>query len=240
LVIVEVLLIAWSGIEDSLLIALKKKECSYKEINTLIPNRGMDALRNRYYVLQRLQNNQWIQNQILGVLDIETTDLTSNYGFIISWAVALENGKVISDCISKKDIDSEGFDKRIVASLIAELEKLDVVVGYYSKRFDLPFIRSRALYWRLPFPAPGTIKHIDLYDAVKHKLRLQRNSLEQATKFLQIPGKSHVEYALWLKAAYGNPKALGYILRHNQADVRITLKLYQRLKAVVKFTRGAL
>lgn len=229
----------WTTQDEAVLLKLREKKVPYQEISTILDKEDF-TLRKKYERLQKAKNNIWLKDEKVGVLDIECSNLKANYGFIMSWAIAYEDGTIAEDVVTPDDIFDFKFDKRITQSLVDELKKLDVVVTYYGKRFDIPFVRSRALFHKIDFPAPKAVRHIDLYDSVKHKMALGRNSLESATNFLGIKGKNHVYGGTWLKAQYGDEEALDYVLKHNEADVEITMELYKELKPVVTFTRSEL
>lgn len=232
----------WSESEDSLLVKLRSKNIPFKELVNYFPGRSQDGLRNRIYTITKLNNNLWVRDERVAILDTECSDLNAYSGFLLTWALAYVDTEktVTSDCIKKKDINKGNFDKVLLQSLLDELKNVDILVTYYGKRYDVPFLRSRALFHNLDFPTVGTIKHIDLYDSVKHKLKLPRNTLDMATNFLGIEGKNHVDLGIWLKAKYGDKESLDYILDHNKRDVEITRSLYEKLLPVVKFTKGAL
>ena len=176
----------------------------------------------------------------IGYLDIETSNLDANYGVIITYCI-LDNdtGEIFEGVIDEKDIRAGQFDKTVCKKLIQDMLRFDVLKGYYSTKFDIPFIRSRCLKWGLDFPVYKTIDHKDLYYMVKRLLKLNRNSLEVATKFLGIKGKNHVHGDQWMEALYctgdKQKKAIEYILDHNRRDVKITKQLDDKLKV---FDRG--
>jgi len=85
----------------------------------------------------------WWTNKRIAYLDIETSDLKADFGIVLSWCLKFKNEKFIySDVITKKDIENRTFDKRIIESLLKELEKVDIVVTYYGTNFDIPFLRT--------------------------------------------------------------------------------------------------
>ena len=104
----------------------------------------------------------------IGYIDIETHNLKANFGIMLSYAIK-ERGtdKIYCDTITKKDIDKKTLDKRLVKKCIADMKRFDVVMGYYSTKFDIPFIRSRAMYWDLDFPMYGELQHKDIYYMVR-------------------------------------------------------------------------
>lgn len=230
----------WLESEDSLLLKLKNKKLSYIELQEVFPGKTIDSLRNRFYVLKNKDNNKWLEEERIAFLDIETSGFSANFDYMLSWSIKYLNGDVKHDVISKRDIDSLKFDKRILESLIKELENIDTVVTYYGQRFDIPFLRTRAMMESLEFPAYGEKRHVDLYFSVKYRMKLGRNTLEQATTALGIEGKNHVLGEEWKRGRVGDKKALKYVLEHNDLDVIILEKLYQKLLPHNKFTRKSL
>jgi uncharacterized protein YprB with RNaseH-like and TPR domain len=137
-------------------------------------------------------------------------------------------------CISALDIQNYTFDKRILKELIEALKEYDTVVTYYGTKFDIPFIRTRAMMHKLNFLTFGALQHKDCYYMVKMKMRLHRNSLDSACAALGIRGKNHIKGNFWMKAKLGDPVALDYVLDHNTKDCQILEALHKRLEDYVK------
>jgi len=176
----------------------------------------------------------------VGYLDIETSNLDANYGIIITYCILDdETNEIVEGAININDVRSGLFDKNLCKKLIKDLNKFDVIKGYWSTGFDIPYMRARCLKWGLEFPVYKTLQHKDIYYMVKRLLKLNRNSLEVATKFLGISGKNHVHGDQWMEALLCDDekqkKAMQYILDHNRRDVRITKKLDQKLQ---EYDRG--
>lgn len=175
--------------------------------------------------------------KVEGYLDIETTGFEANYHHMLSWVIKYKGeDRYESACITKKDLDSGEFDKRLSEELIRALSKFDIIYTYYGTGFDVPFMRARALRYKLPFPMFGTLQHKDIYYMVKRLLKLNRKSLAVATAFLGISGKNHVLGDEWMLARLGNEKALAYVLKHNILDCDILEKLHNRLANYAKRT----
>lgn len=187
----------------------------------------------------------------IGYLDIEADGLKANFSTMLSWALK-EKGKkeVTTAVITKEELFEGTTDRRLVTSLIEEMKKYQILVTYYGTRYDIPYIRTKALYWDLEFPGfsarenpNGTyttrpeIYHWDLYYVVRNKLCLSRNSLLTVTSYLGIDGKTPLPGSLWTRAKYGDPEALGEVLHHNIEDVRILEELHDRLDGFSKWTR---
>ncbi len=167
----------------------------------------------------------------IGFLDIETSNLKANMGIIYSYCI--KDGKsdeVLSRVITKKELFSDDMDKAVVTSLVSDIRKFDILVTYYGTRFDIPFIRTRAVHHGMDYPAYGENIHIDLYYLIRNKFQLTRNSLKVACEFLLGDSdKTMVEWKHWMKAMQGNKEALDYIYEHNVYDVLDLEKLYDKV-----------
>lgn len=230
----------WLESEDNLLLKLRNKGISYIELLEVFPTHSQDAIRNRYWLLKNKDNNKWIEEERLAFLDIETTGFAANFDYMLSWSLKYLDGEIKHDVITKRDLDKGNFDKRILQSLLKELGNVDTLVTYYGQKFDIPFVRTRAMMSKLEFPAYGLKRHIDLYFSVKYRLKLGRNTLEQATTALGIEGKNHVLGKEWMLGRVGNKEALEYVLEHNDLDVIILEKLYKELLPQCKFSRKSI
>jgi len=172
----------------------------------------------------------------IGYLDIETSNLDANYGIILTYCIKVrDEDKIYKGVIDTEELKEGKFDKSLCKQLIKDMLKFDVIMGYWSTGFDIPFIRARCLKWHLNFPIYKSIEHKDIYYMVKRLMKLNRRSLEVATKHLGIKGKNHVLGDAWMKAVMCTgeiqKKALDYILEHNIRDVEITEKLHKRLES---------
>jgi uncharacterized protein YprB with RNaseH-like and TPR domain len=165
----------------------------------------------------------------IGTLDIETDGLKTDFSTLLSWAIKEKDGEVVHSEITKKELFSGDCDKRLVKDAIAELSKYKIIIGYYDTGFDLPFLRTKALHYDLDFPHYGTLYNFDLYYTVKSKLCLSRKSLDAATDYLNIPGKTRIDREIWRRAKYGDPEALKEVSSHNISDVEITEALFEKL-----------
>lgn len=171
----------------------------------------------------------------IGYLDIETTGFDANYHHILTYVIKTRSKKEYkTGVITQKELLAFDFDKRLCVDLVRDMMNYDIVVTYFGTKFDIPFIRSRCLYWMLPFPKSGELFHKDAFYMVRRLLKLHSNRLEVATKFLGISGKNHVEGDIWMKARLGDKAALRYVLRHNKLDCSTLEKLHKRLEAYDK------
>jgi len=189
----------------------------------------------------------------IGFFDIEVDDLKPDRGMVLTWAIKERNGNVITSYITRQEIFDGVFDKRVVQEFVDAISKFDILVGYYSSRFDINFMRARAMYHNIEFPSMSYCKdekgeyklkpeiiHWDIYYIVRNKLGLSRNSLANSTQFLGIPGKTPIDFSYWMKARFGDKKCIEIVLEHNIADVEITEKLWERLTPYKKWIKSPL
>jgi uncharacterized protein YprB with RNaseH-like and TPR domain len=157
-----------------------------------------------------------------------------SHNTMISWAVKPLNGKPVAMITDKKHILSPDEDKHLLEGFIDEILKYDIICGYFSTRFDLPFARTRAFIHKLDFPAYGSINHLDLYYIARSKLCLKRRRLDTVGSVFGLKGKTYLDPTIWRRAGQGNKKALDYILDHNIKDVILTEKVYKKMEKLFK------
>jgi len=179
----------------------------------------------------------------IAFVDIETNNLHADFGYIICYSIKELDGNIIHNSVTPKEIHSYNFDKRLLREFFRDVKPYDRLVVYYGKnyRFDIPFLRTRALKWNLPFPQYGEEFLTDVFDLVKGKLRLHRNRLETACDLLDIPAKGHrLNPDIWLKAMAGSQQALEYIQVHCDEDVVSLEEVYKRLEGFSRSTKTSI
>jgi len=179
----------------------------------------------------------------VGFCDIETSNLNATFGIIYTFCIKELDGEIYKYSVSTEDLYRGEFDKNLLKNFIETTEKFTRLVVHYGsdRKFDLPFLRSRAVYWGLPFPEYKFLFVSDTYNILKNKFKLHSNRLETACDFFHIPAKKHkLNSDIWLLMITGNPKlmkkALDYIMVHNIEDV---ISLERLWKKISKFTRIA-
>jgi len=168
----------------------------------------------------------------LAHLDIETSNLKATFGIVLSYALKLDNSKILGRCLTTNEMRKGIYDRKLLAELIKHINLQDKLTVYFGSdnKFDIPFLRSRCLFYNLPFPLYKDIKVVDVYDIVKRKLCLHRNRLQTVCEFLSIPAKLHpIKSDVWLGALGGNQQALNYIFKHNKEDVISLEAVYHKV-----------
>jgi uncharacterized protein YprB with RNaseH-like and TPR domain len=177
----------------------------------------------------------------LGFIDAEMSGLIANFAFVLSYQIYDEaNDRYLGRVVGPNEIKKHQ-DRLIVKECISDILKFDRIIGYYSKRFDIPFLRSRAVHFNLDFPQFDTLHHTDCYDLIKRRFRLNSNRQETACRFLLgSTEKTHLDGEIWNKALLGDKKSLDYIFKHNQADVRDLYKLYNKVRPYSRVVRSSI
>jgi uncharacterized protein YprB with RNaseH-like and TPR domain len=170
--------------------------------------------------------------QRMGHLDIEASQLKADFGHIYSWAIkSHKEHQIFSDVLKVRSLDEE---KRVVQSLLRTMRSFNILTTYNGTRFDIPFIRTRAMYHGLQFPEFGTIFHRDIYYVARGRLLTHNRKLETVARFLGIHGKTPLDPAIWVAASFGDKKAISYIFNHNLEDVKVLEKVYLALEPYMK------
>lgn len=114
------------------------------------------------------------------------------------------------------------------------LNKADYVVGWNSKKFDLPHLRGEFLVAGMKPPAPH--KDVDLMLVAKRNFRLMSNKLDWYAQQLGVGSKiENGGMALW--STLSNPgsakdlrEAQKLMARYNKADVALTGELFDQMR----------
>jgi uncharacterized protein YprB with RNaseH-like and TPR domain len=174
-------------------------------------------------------------NERVGFLDLECSNLDANWGIILSYCIKVKDSdKIYQGVINKSDVakfHADQTDKRILTQLIKDLQNFDRIVAHFGRRFDIPYMRTRALMMGLDFPAFGSIKNDDTWVFAKKKLKLNSNRLDTIEMALFGEAKkTRLMSKYWIGAARGDTDALKYIVDHNIQDVLTLERIWYKLR----------
>ena len=176
---------------------------------------------------------RFVLKEKIGFLDLETFtfNFKADMGILLTYCIKELDGKIIANKITPEECKlPKDNDKRLVKDFIKDVNKFTRVIGHYSTYFDIPFIRTRAVYYDLDFPIYKTIYHSDTYFMLKGKFSLRSRSLRHACDFFGIPSKGHgFDFEHWYRAAKGGKKDIDYVLDHNKEDVISTEALWKKI-----------
>jgi hypothetical protein len=111
------------------------------------------------------------------------------------------------------------------------IDEADVLVHYYGKRFDYPYLCREFLLAGMSPPSPT--QQIDLLtDVIRKKFKFTSNKLDHIAKELGVGEKIHkaVDFELWVGCMRGDPAAWATMERYNKQDVRITEQVFYKVK----------
>ena len=177
----------------------------------------------------------------IGFLDIETSNLSSDFGVVLSYCIGSE-GKYKKRVLSQKEIRKGIYDRRLLEECCRDIKDFSRVVTYYGSKFDIPFLRSRCLYWSLDFPVFKEVLHTDAYLVVKYKFgTLHSRRLGVVAPFFGIEAKTHpLSPQIWFKCMSGDEKALQFVLTHNIEDVISLEKLWKKISKYTKLNKTSI
>jgi len=172
-------------------------------------------------------------------IDLETSNLNADFSILLTACIkpfGLEPIIFRADNYStweKKRSD----DSQITKDIANELRKHAIVIGHYSQKFDIPFLRAKMVKHGLA-PLPPMFG-IDTWRIAINNFKVSSRRLVSLGNFFDLGDKSGVEGSLWMSGAYeGNKEAMNKIVEHNIQDVIILEKLaclsFPYLKAIPK------
>jgi uncharacterized protein YprB with RNaseH-like and TPR domain len=174
------------------------------------------------------------------IVDIEASNLKADFGVVICYALLdLNTEKITSRIVSKGEL----YDKKhqpdygVMKDFCRDVREYDRLIGFYSSdgKFDIPFLRSRAVSQDLDFPGYGECAMEDVWPIIKYKFALSSNRLVNASRFLVGASmKTNWFATYWIRAIQGDKTALSYIMDHCEKDVKDLKALYLK---VYKFKR---
>jgi DNA polymerase III epsilon subunit-like protein len=125
--------------------------------------------------------------------------------------------------------DKNQDDKFLIEQFIEVLNEADLIVAHNGDRFDLKWLKTRALFHRLPM-LPN-YKQFDTLKVAKSKLLFNSNRLDYIAKFLGHEGKNSTTIDLWMDIMFKKCKvAMNTMLDYCDEDVRQLEKVYKELR----------
>jgi len=176
-------------------------------------------------------------------LDIETSNLNADFGFVITVVGKPYKGKDLK--VFRID-DYKGFekarynDKPLIEDVRKYLLEFDGLITYNGRNFDLPFLRSQLICYG--FEPMKDMFHVDVYYITKYRLRLHNNKLNSLIHFLntyragkkKLEEKTFINSLYYRKAITGNKSGIDELVRHCKKDVLALEQCYDLLKPEVR------
>lgn len=167
------------------------------------------------------------------IWDIEATNLNASIGSIvcIGYKWYGEEKTTILSIRSFPNWDNDPTDDKALVKEFAEIYiSASMLVTWYGKRFDLPFVQTRLLSHNLnPLPV---IPHFDGWETARKKLKFHSNRLATVQDFLELPSaKTPLSFRALSRCMAGHLPSLQEVEHHCKMDVIVLEQAYDRLKA---------
>lgn len=168
-------------------------------------------------------------------LDIETSPTIADVWSLWNTNVGLNQIRQASEMmcfawkvLGEKDVQfSRG--KSLLHDAYDVLDMADVLVTFNGKKFDVPAMRTTIYLDGSPPPSP--FQHIDLYQIAKSNFKFVSNKLDYISEASGLGHKvRHSGHTLWQRCMAGDEKAWAEMEKYNKKDVRLTEKLYMKMR----------
>lgn len=170
-------------------------------------------------------------------VDIETSPNVAyiwrpGHKLSIDYSNIVEERQIITVCwkwqgdnyVSSIDWGSKQDDAKIVKKVIPLLEEADEVVAHNGGKFDIPWIRGRALFHRIPMSPKVQI--VDTLTLARRYFNLNSNRLDYIGKYLGLEGKIGTDYSLWKRVMAGENAALREMVTYCKRDVELLEEMW--------------
>jgi len=159
--------------------------------------------------------------------DIETTNLTADFSILLTACIKPYGSAPIvfrADDYPKWRKNYLENDSLLASDIITELKKHAIIITHYGSRFDMPYMRAKAMRYKIN-PMPQMFG-IDTWSVARSNFKLASRRLQALSNYFEMGSKSQVEGNLWMKAAYdGDRDSMNSIVAHNIQDCIILEKL---------------
>ncbi len=163
--------------------------------------------------------------------------------------------KIICICYKwehEKEVHSlewdKGNDEEMLREFIPILESADEIVSHNGGKFDQPWIRTQAIFYRIPM-SPDLSEFDTLKNAARGRggkgFNFQSNRLDALCEFFGIPGKMQTNFELWnditlpaflpsvFPMSKQYDKQLAYMVKYCKIDVKRLESVFHIFKPYV-------
>jgi uncharacterized protein YprB with RNaseH-like and TPR domain len=173
-------------------------------------------------------------------LDIESTGLDAEIGHMLVVGAGWFSEKKYKPFTFRIDdyplYKKDRLDDSILVSQAYDLlEQADMIVTWYGKGFDIPFIRTRGVYWREP-RSMAEPPHVDLYYTATYRhqkatYKSGSNRLDAWARWLETTNdKTRFGQKQWKRAMADYKDGIDYIDDHCKKDILVLGEVYRELR----------
>lgn len=129
--------------------------------------------------------------------------------------------------------DAKQSDKELVKTLAKICESASEIVAHNGDRFDLPWLRTRALFHGVLFP--HSLRTVDTLKLSRNQFKFNSNRLDYISKFTGGHGKLPTQFAWWLSIMFDkNKKAMDEMVKYCKMDVLELERVHQIMIPYIK------
>lgn len=183
--------------------------------------------------LRIVRNEPLISEPLLkiAVFDLETTNLKGDLGRLLVGSVYSYPSGVITtfrqDEMSPRK--SMADDRTLAVAVRDLLEQHHMLVGWYSKGFDIPFLNTRLVQNGERRVKP--MLHLDpiFFYRGWHGIKPRSSKLSVVAEFYNLPErKMDVDVSVWVAAQGGDTDAMDTLCERCESDVRLLAEVTRR------------
>jgi len=129
--------------------------------------------------------------------------------------------------------DNKQNDKKLLKDFIKVLDQADEIIAHNGDRFDMKWLRGRAIKQGIKMRAEYTTT--DTLKLARSGFNFNSNRLDYIAQYLGVGAKTkHSGWDMWVQVMENNPDALAEMIHYCDNDVVILEKVYNLLKTYVK------
>lgn len=167
---------------------------------------------------KRRQDDGFLNPVRVGVIDIETNSLNAGFGVllcVVGKTYAPNERRIFrADEFEPWQRGERANDRDLLCAVLDWMEDLDIVIAHNGLRFDLPFLRTRAVVHGLP--PVNFQKIIDPVQLARQHFRFPSNSLNSISHVIGTQAeKTPLRPETWARATLnGDKAAMDEIVEH--------------------------
>lgn len=128
--------------------------------------------------------------------------------------------------------DKDMCDKQMLSEFIKELNKADEIVAHNGDRFDIKWIRTRALYHGIPMK--NKYRSLDTLKKAKQNFNFPNNKLDTIARFLDVGAKvEHDGMKMWDAVQDGDKYYLDEMVKYCDGDIVVLQDVYYAMQSYI-------
>lgn len=125
--------------------------------------------------------------------------------------------------------DKDQDDKAMLEEIAEIMTEADEIVAHNGDNFDIPWLRTRFAFHRIPPPPP--IKSIDTLQWSKRRMLFNSNKLDYIAHYMGFGRKIKTEFGLWKDVMLKNDKAaLKRMSDYCARDVELLQRVHEAIE----------